>query len=292
MLNVYKNIGETPLECLNRLRGQYPEYKDVPLSYAGRLDPMAEGVLLVLVGEENKKREKYLSLDKEYTTDILFGFATDTYDVLGLSKVSPDPVPISSKEIEDPRSRKAGSGRDRGSSIFSRKNRDKVSLPAQTGKVSENKIKEILEALTGKMIQKYPAYSSKPVEGKPLFEWARSETLHTIEIPSQEVEVYSIVLQNYRMISKKEFNKLIKEKINLVKGDFRQKEILQCWEKILDKSKTKNFPVAQINIKCSSGTYVRSLAHSLGETLGTGALTLSIKRIRVGQWDIKDSIRI
>ena len=70
-LTIYKNEGETPLECLERFRVEQPIYKDAVLSYAGRLDPMAEGVMLVLVDEENKNREKYLSLDKTYEVEIL-----------------------------------------------------------------------------------------------------------------------------------------------------------------------------------------------------------------------------
>lgn len=58
------------------------------LGYAGRLDPMAEGVLVVLVGDENKRREAYLSLNKEYIVEILFGFETDSYDMLGLAPSS------------------------------------------------------------------------------------------------------------------------------------------------------------------------------------------------------------
>jgi tRNA pseudouridine55 synthase len=81
----YKNRFETPLESLNRLRLERPELANETLSYAGRLDPMAEGVLLVLVGEEeNRDRQKYLGLDKSYEVDILFGIATDSFDLLGL----------------------------------------------------------------------------------------------------------------------------------------------------------------------------------------------------------------
>ncbi|MBP9710767.1 MAG: hypothetical protein KBD50_00660 [Candidatus Pacebacteria bacterium] len=83
VLNLYKNLGETPRERLERLRIQRPEYEHEVLSYAGRLDPMAEGVLLCLVGSMNKRREQYLDMTKEYTLDVLFGFSTDTYDILG-----------------------------------------------------------------------------------------------------------------------------------------------------------------------------------------------------------------
>ena len=80
---LYKKIGETPLECLNRFKVENSEYESLPMTYAGRLDPMAEGLLLVLVGEECKKKEDYLYLSKEYEIEVLFGFETDTADVLG-----------------------------------------------------------------------------------------------------------------------------------------------------------------------------------------------------------------
>ncbi|MCU0660556.1 MAG: hypothetical protein MUD00_03025 [Candidatus Pacebacteria bacterium] len=83
-IGIYKNLGETPLAALDRLRLERPELTHETLSYIGRLDPMAEGVMLVLVGEENKNREAYLGLDKEYECEVLFGVSTDTSDLLGL----------------------------------------------------------------------------------------------------------------------------------------------------------------------------------------------------------------
>lgn len=54
------------------------------MTYAGRLDPMASGTLLILIGDECKQREKYDGLDKTYEFDVLFGLETDTSDMLGL----------------------------------------------------------------------------------------------------------------------------------------------------------------------------------------------------------------
>jgi len=83
VIKVYKKAGETPLECINTLKKEHENLRLLPMTYAGRLDPLAEGVLLLLIGEECKKKDEYLNLPKEYEVDILFGFATDTYDVLG-----------------------------------------------------------------------------------------------------------------------------------------------------------------------------------------------------------------
>lgn len=81
---VEKAEGETPLQALERYRATRPELRGVPMTYAGRLDPMASGLLLLLLGEECKNRDTYTNLDKEYEFEILFGAATDTGDVLGL----------------------------------------------------------------------------------------------------------------------------------------------------------------------------------------------------------------
>jgi len=85
MLLVDKKVGETPLELLDRVRLEKPELENETLSYAGRLDPIAKGQMLILVGEkENKDRIEYLEHDKEYVATFLAGISTDTGDILGI----------------------------------------------------------------------------------------------------------------------------------------------------------------------------------------------------------------
>ncbi len=84
ILNIYKPLGLSPLEAINRFLGQNEAYKGLKMTYAGRLDPMAEGVLLALTGEAVHKKDEYLKLEKEYEGEILFGIETDTYDILGI----------------------------------------------------------------------------------------------------------------------------------------------------------------------------------------------------------------
>ncbi len=81
---VIKPLGKTPLWAVKKLKERYPHLKSKKISYAGRLDPMAEGILLLLVGEENKNRKAYENLSKEYKTEIVLGISTDTFDALGM----------------------------------------------------------------------------------------------------------------------------------------------------------------------------------------------------------------
>ena len=241
-----KKEGETPLEALEKFRKRNLEYFSVPMTYAGRLDPMASGVLIVLAGEETKNKQKYLNLDKEYEFEVLFGFSTDTYDILG--KVSPKPG-----LGESP---KPGLG---------------------------EKIKKELKNFRGKILQKYPMYSSKTVDGKPLWLSARED--EKVKIPEREVNIKSLKLIKIRKINKNKLSENIEKRIAKIKGDFRQKEILKVWQKNLkDKETPDVFYVASFEIRCGSGTYVRSIANSLGEKLGTEALAYSINRTKVGKY--------
>ncbi len=90
VLKLYKKPGETPLACLERFRAENPEYANEKMTYAGRLDPMAEGLLIALVGDECKKKDEYLGLDKEYIFEVMFGIQSDTYDILGIPKLTDD----------------------------------------------------------------------------------------------------------------------------------------------------------------------------------------------------------
>lgn len=99
IISIWKPVGLTPLQTLGELRIKLPKYKDEKLSYAGRLDPMAEGVMIVLVGEENKKRDEHLRVDKEYEFEVLFGIKTDTYDLMGISEYKQ--TEINQEKLED-----------------------------------------------------------------------------------------------------------------------------------------------------------------------------------------------
>ncbi|MDD4804204.1 MAG: hypothetical protein WCR40_01970 [Candidatus Paceibacterota bacterium] len=246
ILKLYKNRGETPLECIKRFKKDNPEYGGDKMTYAGRLDPLAEGLLLILVGEECKNKEKYLGLNKEYELSILLGFSTDTYDILGKVKMQIDA--------------------------------DRTQIYA------EKYFSDILQTFVGKFSQKYPDYSSKTIKGKPLFEYAKNGTLEEEEIPEKEVEIKNIDFIGERFISKKELDVYIRKSINLVFGDFRQEDILKSWEENLEKSIFEEYKIITIKVVCSSGTYMRSLANSFGLKIDIPSLAFDIKRNKIGDF--------
>jgi tRNA pseudouridine55 synthase len=250
VLNLYKRLGETPRERLERLRTARREYEHEVLSYAGRLDPMAEGVLLCLVGAANKRREAYLDLDKEYVLDILFGFSTDTYDVLGRVMETGDADALTRKHIE-----------------------------------------KGLNEFRGSFNQQYPPYSSKTVEGKSLFEWARSNTLGMLVLPSRQVTVRDLSLEALYKVPEAQLLAYIESGVEKVQGDFRQEEILRTWQRNLKKDGTRVFKAATVRIDCTSGTYARSIAHGLGQELGVPALALHILRTKVGEYSVEKSLK-
>jgi tRNA pseudouridine55 synthase len=255
ILNLYKEKGETPLMRIERFRMGNPEYRDVPLSYAGRLDPMAEGVLLVVVGEENKQKEKYLALDKEYTFEVLFGFATDTYDALGLM-----------------------------TDAVTRASYRKISLPL---------LNEYISQLPGEQVQKYPPFSSKPLEGSPLFVKARKGEVagKDFVLPEHSITIHKAVVKGTAQVSAEALLARVQKEIGRVQGDFRQERILTLWENSLRVLYGLSFDVATVHIACTSGTYVRSIAHDLGRHMGTPALALSILRTKVGRWSVRSAER-
>lgn len=65
------------------IRGLKPVLKPKRIGHAGTLDPMASGVLLVLVNEATKISRVLMALEKEYEAEITFGIETDTDDITG-----------------------------------------------------------------------------------------------------------------------------------------------------------------------------------------------------------------
>lgn len=246
MILIYKPQGFTPLEVINYL--QNIEKTSSKLAYAGRLDPMAEGLLLILENDECKDRKSFENLDKTYEFEAFFGLSTDSYDTLGI---------ITKENIirDYPESKNLEKYILNHSHIFN---------------------------------QPYPPYSSARVCGKPLFYWARNGVISNIEIPSKKVTIKDIKLTSYAKWPFELLYEKITKNINSVNGDFRQDIILNNWKTIRVKLKNAELVVAKFLIQCSTGFYVRAYVNKMGEDLKIPATTLSIKRISIGNFKITD----
>jgi tRNA pseudouridine55 synthase len=216
---------------------------------------MAEGAMIVLIGDECKNKTSYTNLDKEYEVEVLFGVSTDTGDLLGLPRVEVDSL-------------------------------------VQIGKNGDAFLAQISDAdqyskFVGTFMQTYPAYSSKTVNGTQLHTLARQGRLPSAaEMPKKQVEIKRLEFLGAKKLDKQEILSHIATTIGMVKGDFRQKEIIQAWNKLmLDISDSDYLYIAKIRVICTSGTYMRSLAERIGREFGTGACAYSIKRTKIFLYD-------
>lgn len=251
IIPLYKPIGKTPLEIVDKVKATHPDLAKVKIGYAGRLDPLAHGVLLLMIGDETKKRVNYLSLPKSYEFTVCFGLRTDTYDTLGI--VQSHSVQQSEKNVN----------------IF---------------------VNRFVNKYQGKIIMHYPPYSSKPVHGKPLFWWARNNKLNEIIIPKHEIEIFTFDCLSIGEISIAELRKKIDTANNTIQGDFRQNEIKYQWDQLFSKADPNlELKTATFSITCSSGTYIRELVNVMGEELGCGAIAIDILRTAVGEYTINNT---
>ncbi|MCA9360825.1 hypothetical protein H6785_00230 [Candidatus Nomurabacteria bacterium] len=251
-----KLVGETPLSCAETYRAGHPELEGVPMAYAGRLDPMASGKLLILLGEECKNQTSYHGLDKEYEFSVLLGIGSDSLDVLGRLTTNNTAV--------------------------------------NCGIVAEI-CESVTQYFIGKVKLPYPRFSSKTVQGKPLHMWTMEGRLSEIEIPTKESEIFELEFTKLEILSKKEVVHQALEKVNSVPpvtelrkalgNDFRRVDVRKDWDDILhDDSLPKTYQIIHFRCVASSGTYMRTLASEIAKKLGTVGLAWHIHRTKIGEF--------
>lgn len=244
-----KRAGQTPLQALGEIRAVYPHLASVPLSYAGRLDPMASGTLLILVGDACKNREDYLKLDKEYEFEVLLGFESDTGDILGVAQYGGYTVSHTTDAYQD-----AGL------------------------------------SLLGTHDFPYPAFSSKPVRGKPLFQYALEGSLDSLSIPTSPMTVREITYIEAKTIPCENMIDEVLKKIadfnppldpDRLGSDFRKEEIITRWNELRNQTAHTSCTILKYRARVSSGTYIRSLSTHIAQSLGTSGLAYAIHRTRI-----------
>lgn len=242
-----KKVGETPLEALERFRSGHAKLKKEKLSYIGRLDPMAEGKMIIISGDENRERGRYLYFDKEYIAKFIIGAGTDSLDVLGL---------ITSLH------------QTRSNGSFGPLISNKIILNA-VGKL--RKIKK----------QNYPWFSGKTISGVKMFDIFKSGKFEGIKRPINKIEVKKIFDIKIGNIGKKLLQKDILSKIIKVRGDFRQDEIKQSWLEFFSRTAQDKFQTISFVIKVSSGTFIRGFAENIGKEIKAPVFLYVLKRTKV-----------
>jgi tRNA U55 pseudouridine synthase TruB len=345
---LYKKQGETCLECLHRFRqaengpqngsedgnrkgpqqgstglknGPETEAKApvISMTYAGRLDPLAAGLLIVLEGDEIREKEAYLKLPKTYEFEVVFGIATDTFDQLGVivggSATGFDAAfgdKDSSKEFLS------------WPTLSFDQDFGAADIKAADGDVAVQDAN--FKKLIGKVKQAYPFYSSKPIDGVPLFQYVKDHGIAATipKLPTNEVEIYdievmgevvdeaiengmeageSMICQTITLRDSLTYHvnrhDLASESIAFaerIKGDFRQDEIIESWKRFAmnaqpeSNSDQKDLKIMKFRMTVSSGFYIRSFACWLGQMIGSGAIARNIVRVKVGNLAISDLI--
>ena len=284
----------TPLEAIEKFKLKNPVYGGKRMGYAGRLDPMAEGVLLVLVGDENKKIGQYMGFDKEYVAEILLGFSSDSNDVLGVASrgvgkfysqsFNPPTHPKSGSEIDGiAKDKNIGSSIEgtRGESSGNEVEHNVDLTDIRTKEEFEKELKKQIKGFVGSYSQKIPKYSSYKVKGKPMFHYARKGV--EVEDVKKNVVIKKVKVNSIYQISSGRLLKYIIDKVGKVKGDFRQLEVIENWERLLVGD--EKYYVLNVTLSVSSGTYIRAIADDFGSSFG-GGLLLSLKRTKVGKFGV------
>ncbi len=186
-----------------RILGEKTHNKKIKVGHTGTLDPMATGLLILVIGGYTKRAGEFSKLDKTYEAELTLGSVSDTGD--GDGKIS---------HVSDL-------------------------------KPSQKQIEEAINSFIGEIKQIPPAYSAIKVDGQRSYKAARAGK--PIQLEPRVVNIYSIDDVTYE------------------------------------------YPKLSFSVSVSSGTYVRSLASDIGAKLGSGAYLSSLRRIKVGEFDVKDA---
>lgn len=83
IIDYHKNIGESMNDVIDRFKQEY-NLKKEKITYAGRLDPLAFGKVVILTDKDIYKRDEYCKYNKTYKFKLIHGIQTDTFDILGI----------------------------------------------------------------------------------------------------------------------------------------------------------------------------------------------------------------
>uniref|UniRef100_A0A6C0B5D1 tRNA pseudouridine(55) synthase n=1 Tax=viral metagenome TaxID=1070528 RepID=A0A6C0B5D1_9ZZZZ len=242
----YKACGETTKEFADRLRRDHFLAPHVKVAICGKLDPQAEGKTVVLFGDDTVKMPEYLESNKTYEFCIALGVSTDSDDIMGLK-----------------------------TSVAEGDMHDNISV-----------IKDFMTTfIKNQKTQRYHPISAKkirkePGKKKPLWYWHKKGVLVDADLPSKDVEVFSL-MDNYPPVTL-DFNnymKMVMRRLNLItnKEAFNIVNIIHSWKSI----KLDKIILIPYQIKVSKGFYVRMISKEIRDQLNIPVHIFGIKRLKV-----------
>lgn len=254
-VTLIKTVGETPLSCSEKYRAEHKELQGIPLAYAGRLDPMASGKLLILLGDECKNQTNYHNLDKEYEFSVLFGIESDSLDVLGRLKTCTKPENLLNlKEV-----------------ISKLTGLIELPYPKFSSKTVHGKPLHTW-TLEGRLHEiEIPTKTSNIY----LLELLKIETINRIKIAKQAREKIDTIPP-------------VTDVRKAIGNDFRRVDVRADWENIAKNSPLPDtYTIATFSCIASSGTYMRTLASVIANKMKTCGLAWHINRTKIGVYNNK-----
>jgi tRNA pseudouridine55 synthase len=200
-----KLSGITSRAALDQAAAWFPPR--TRLGHAGTLDPLASGVLVLLLGQATRLVEFVQELPKTYAAWVRLGVQSDTDDADGAC----EPFSVARRPtIED--------------------------------------VRQALVSFTGRIEQVPPRYSAAHVDGRRAYKLARKQK--DFELAPRAVEIKRLAIESY------------------------------------------DYPDLKLDVECSKGTYIRSLARDLGLRLGCGGLIAGLRRTRTGSFRVEESVSL
>ena len=172
------------------------------IGHTGTLDPIAQGLLILLVGPATRHQQAFQAHEKTYEAVLRLGMQTDTGDAMG-TPIRTASVPVLDRE----------------------------------------RVATLLASFRGPLSQTPPAFSAVKVRGRPAYWWARRR--QPVRLAPRVVHLSEI-------------------------------SVVDC-----------GLETITFRVRCSAGTYIRTLAEAIAERLGTVGHLAGLVRLRVGTWGLE-----
>ena len=187
------------------------------VGHLGTLDPLATGVLPLVVGRATRLASLFAGASKQYDAVIRLGLITDTYDITG--------TVVGGADAPRP---------------------DATSAEIDGLQPSPETIAHAAAGFVGSYPQRPPPFSAKKIDGIRAYDLARRR--QPVEVTPAQVTVEALTVLS-------------------IDG-----------------------PRVRCRVVCSSGFYIRSLAHDLGDALGCGGCLETLRRERHGPFNLQAAV--